>query len=230
MSEKFDPREIYLEIGKKKVFAVSTHWPGWARSGKDETSAIQAMISSSERYADVIKETGLDFNPPQLHADFMIIGRLTGNLTTDFGAPDALFPDDWEPRSLDEIERYQAIISACWNAFNRAIEAAAGRELRKGPRGGGRDLNRMIRHVIEAEESYLRTLGVNPFADKETSEQEKIIHLRKTALEGIELSASGKIERIGPRGGKRWPARFFARRVAWHVLDHAWEIEDRLII
>ena len=55
MSEKFDPREIYLEIGKKKVFAVSTHWPGWARSGKDENSAIRC--SSSERYADVIKET-----------------------------------------------------------------------------------------------------------------------------------------------------------------------------
>ena len=119
----------------------------------------------------------------------LIIGR-PGNLTTDFGAPDALFPDDWELLSLDEIERYQAIISACWNAFNRAIEAAAGRELRKGPRGGGRDLNRMIRHVIEAEESYLRALGVNPFADKETSEQEKIIHLRKTALRSVSAAKS----------------------------------------
>lgn len=229
MSEKFDPREIYLEIGKKKVFAVSIHWPGWARSGKDESSALQAMINSSKRYAVVIRETGLDFDAPQHHADFVIIGRLTGSLTTDFGAPDAVFPDDWEPLSPNEIERYQAIISACWNAFDRAVEAAAGKELRKGPRGGGRDLNRMISHVIEAEEGYLRALGVNPFTDKDLSDQEKNIHLRKAALEGIELSASGKIERIGPRGGKRWPVSFFARRAAWHALDHAWEIEDRLI-
>ena len=87
----------------------------------------------------------------------------------------------------------------------------------------------MISHVIEAEKGYLRALGVNPITYKDLSDQEKNILLRKAALEGIELSASGKIERIGPRGGKRWPARFFARRVAWHALDHAWELEDRLI-
>ena len=31
----------------------------------------------------------------------------------------------------------------------------------------------------------------------------------------------------GPRGGKRWLPRYFVRRVGWHVLDHALEIEDR---
>ena len=24
-----------------------------------------------------------------------------------------------------------------------------------------------------------------------------------------------------------WPQRYAARRIAWHALDHAWEIEDR---
>ena len=33
----------------------------------------------------------------------------------------------------------------------------------------------------------------------------------------------------GPRGGKIWSPRFFVRYVAWHTLDHAWEIEDRAI-
>jgi hypothetical protein len=26
----------------------------------------------------------------------------------------------------------------------------------------------------------------------------------------------------------RWPPRYVVRRAAWHVLDHAWEIEDRI--
>jgi hypothetical protein len=35
-----------------------------------------------------------------------------------------------------------------------------------------------------------------------------------------------------PNGGtppvpKGWPPRYAARRIAWHALDHAWEIEDR---
>jgi hypothetical protein len=30
----------------------------------------------------------------------------------------------------------------------------------------------------------------------------------------------------GPARGTR-PARFVARRTAWHALDHAWELQDR---
>ena len=140
MSEKFASPEIYPEAFKKKVFAVSAHWPGWARSGKDENSAIQAMISSSARYITAINETGLVFKAPQLHTDFVISGRLTGSVTTDFGAPDALFPDDWGPLSSDEVDRIKVILIACWNAFAQAVKTATGKELQKGPRGGGRDL------------------------------------------------------------------------------------------
>jgi hypothetical protein len=39
--------------------------------------------------------------------------------------------------------------------------------------------------------------------------------------------ACGEPVRTGPRGGVRWTARYYVRRSAWHVLDHAWEIEDR---
>ena len=27
--------------------------------------------------------------------------------------------------------------------------------------------------------------------------------------------------------GRRWTTRYAAHRIAWHALDHAWEIEDR---
>ena len=40
--------------------------------------------------------------------------------------------------------------------------------------------------------------------------------------------ARGELPDVGPRGGKRWPAPYAIRRSAWHALDHAWEIEDRL--
>ena len=43
------------------------------------------------------------------------------------------------------------------------------------------------------------------------------------------VAAKGKELRKGPRGGVRWTVRRFVRRVAWHVLDHAWEIEDRIL-
>jgi hypothetical protein len=34
---KEDPHKIYLEIGQKKVFAVSANWPDWAHSGRGES-------------------------------------------------------------------------------------------------------------------------------------------------------------------------------------------------
>jgi hypothetical protein len=30
-----------------------------------------------------------------------------------------------------------------------------------------------------------------------------------------------------PVAQAKWPPAYAARRIAWHALDHAWEIEDR---
>jgi hypothetical protein len=30
-----------------------------------------------------------------------------------------------------------------------------------------------------------------------------------------------------PNREEKWPVSYAARRIAWHALDHAWEIEDR---
>jgi hypothetical protein len=45
---------------------------------------------------------------------------------------------------------------------------------------------------------------------------------RKAITDAIRASAGGT-----QFGEKRWPPRYVARRMAWHLLDHAWEIEDR---
>jgi hypothetical protein len=37
----------------------------------------------------------------------------------------------------------------------------------------------------------------------------------------------GKPSDGSPLAPKGWPARYAARRIAWHVIDHLWEMEDR---
>jgi hypothetical protein len=57
----------------------------------------------------------------------------------------------------------------------------------------------------------------------------KVNQSRQAILAGLEAADKGELPEKGPRGGILWPARYFVRRVAWHVLDHAWEIEDRMV-
>ena len=121
-----------------------------------------------------------------------------------------------------DLERTGAILRASWRAFDAAVAQARGKRLAKGPRGGGRTLDAIVAHVVGAEEGYLGGLGWKPPTRPKTTEQ-----LRAAVLDGMAASARGEIPARGPRGGKRWTPRHFARRLAWHALDHAWEIEDR---
>jgi hypothetical protein len=57
-----DSLEIFLEVGQKKTFAVSAKWPGWARSGRDEVSAIQSLWESASHYAKAVSFFGLEFH------------------------------------------------------------------------------------------------------------------------------------------------------------------------
>jgi hypothetical protein len=80
-----------------------------------------------------------------------------------------------------------------------------------------------VQHVLDAEGGYMRRLDYK--RDKAAEKDVKLS--RKAALEALAASVRGEVREFGPRGGKRWTARYFVRREAWHVLDHAWEIEDR---
>lgn len=220
---------VFLENGEKKTFASAADWPGWSRSGKDEESALQALVDYSPRYAQVLQSTGLDFQPPSSVSDFTVIERLKGDATTDFGAPGSIAEADRAPVDPNERERWKAILQACWAAFDRAVKAAEGKELRKGPRGGGRDLDKMLGHVMEAEQAYARSLGWKQDKGREKDLQGELRETREAVLQALDAAVRGELPQEGPRGGKRWPPRYFVRRAAWHVLDHAWEIEDRII-
>jgi hypothetical protein len=184
----------------------------------------------SPRYADALRRAGINFDPPGDPAAFNVVERLAGGGTTDFGTPGAFPSADARENAVDDAElaRFADILRACWAAFDAAVEAAEGHELRKGPRGGGRDLTAMIDHVLGADEAYLSRLGWTLDADEAADVAERLSVIRAAMLDGLAASARGELPTEGPRGGVRWSARYYVRRAAWHTLDHAWEIEDRI--
>jgi hypothetical protein len=149
-----------------------------------------------------------------------VAGHVSGNATTDFGAP-AIAPKA-DDRRLDdqEMERLLTILRAGWAALDRAAAAAEGAVLSTGPRGGGRTLPKIVAHVADAEGAYLGKLGYRtPRAGADA---------RSAIPAAFTARARGEAPERVPRSGRLWSPRYFVRRTAWHALDHAWEIEDRL--
>lgn len=212
---------IYLEIGQTRTFAAALDWPGWSRSGRGEAVALQSLFEYGPRYARVLEAAGIPFSIPTDASALVVVERQPGNATTDFGAPNLGIAHDAQPYDEAELERAQHILKACWQAFDQAVQEATGRSLRKGPRGGGRDLDKIVEHVLGAGAGYLTSLGGKPPSGG------TLPLLRLSILDALAASARGEISPRGARGGLRWTPRYFVRRLAWHDLDHAWEIEDR---
>ena len=218
-----NPIQVFLEVGQSRVFAVVPQWPGWCRSGNSEDAALKALLDYAPRYAQILTGSGFAFPQSVSLADLSVVEKLPGSATTDFGAPAMPLPPDDLPVREDELTRMQELLKASWIAFDRALQSAQGKSLRTGPRGGGRDQVEMAAHVGEAELAYLSKLG-GKMPPGSRDDQTR----RRVMLETLAASVHGEIPAIGPRGGARWTPRFFTRRTAWHALDHAWEIEDRI--
>jgi uncharacterized membrane protein YeaQ/YmgE (transglycosylase-associated protein family) len=76
----------YVETGTKRAFAGAIEWPGWCRAGRDPDSALEALFEYRTRYAKTLRGTRLGFEPPVGPAAFVVVERLKGDATTDFGA------------------------------------------------------------------------------------------------------------------------------------------------
>lgn len=219
--------DIFLEIGSKKVLAGAVDWPGWCRGGRSEDGAVQTLVDYGPRYAAVLRATGLELELPVDPTGFSVVERLAGSGSTDYGVPDKALNSDALPLDEAELTRLGTVLTACWQAFGLALLAAEGKELRTGPRGGGRQVDAMARHVLEANASYLERLDWRLRLDEAVGVHDQIELSRQASLDAMARAARGDVPAFGPRGGKRWTARSFARRAAWHILDHLWEIEDR---
>jgi len=213
--------DVYVERGSKRAFASAIEWPGWSRAGRDEDAALEALVAYGPRYAKVVGRSRVGFRAPNDVAELVVVERVKGNATTDFGAPGVEASADARPVDDADLRRMTALLQAAWRAFDRAADAAAGRTLRTGPRGGGRSLRAMRDHVSDAEGGYLRALAWKARKDADEA------GVRAAVLDAFAHAARHGVEERGPRGGKRWKPRYFVRRVAWHALDHAWELEDR---
>jgi hypothetical protein len=95
-------------------------------------------------------------------------------------------------------------------------------------------VSKIIEHVHDADAGYLRSLGgqlqPQPSDGNEhtPSQSHALAPVRHAILHTLIAAARGEVSMRGPRGGVRWTPRYFVRRLAWHELDHAWEIEDRV--
>jgi hypothetical protein len=213
--------DVYVETGSKRAFASALDWPGLSRAGRDEAAALAAVAAYGPRYARVVARSRVGFRAPASAEDLRVIARVRGTATTDFGAPGVPAPGDAEAIDAAELKRLATILRACWRALDAAAEGARGRRLATGPRGGGRSLDGIIEHVAGAERGYLGAIGRKAPGDADAE------GVRRAVVDGLTSAAVHGVEERGPRGGKRWPPRYFVRRTAWHALDHAWEIEDR---
>jgi hypothetical protein len=212
---------VSIEASPKKVFASAVDWPGWSRSGKTEALAMEALAASAERYAVVAREAGLEFALPEA-GDLEIVERVPGGSGTEFGVPSSVTDLDCRPSPLADAERLAALVTAAWAVFDRVV-AGAPAELRKGPRGGGRDRDKIVAHVVEADWYYSREMG--PRIPQPDPTDRAAVEAERGAMLGILRPPSDG----SPLAGRKWPVRYAARRIAWHALDHAWEIEDRSV-
>ena len=212
------PTPVYLELGAKKVFACSIDYPGWCRSAKDEELALEALAGYASRYAEVAKQAKVAF--PARAGEFEVVERVKGSGATDFGVPHEITKADAEPLTARQAARQVELVRAAW-AVLELVAKRSPAELRKGPRGGGRDRDKMLDHVLGAEAAYARKLGVK-HPQPRVGDTKAVKALRDDIVDALRGSSDGS-----PLVPKGWPPRYAARRIAWHVLDHAWEMQDR---
>jgi hypothetical protein len=218
--------DVYTETGAKRVFAGAIEWPGWCRSARNEDDALQALIEYAPRYAQAVAGSRPRFAAPRSVRGLHVVEELEGDSTTDFGAPSIAPAADGRGVGTADLARLQAVLGSCWDAFDRAAQDAAGRELARGPRGGGRALEAIVTHVTEAEASYVARLGTRrPRAA--ASDPHAALEVRAVIGDALARAVKDGVPDRGPRGGVIWTPRYFVRRTAWHALDHAWEVEDR---
>jgi hypothetical protein len=151
---------------------------------------------------------------------FRVVERLAGSASTDFGVPGEIAKRDTMPLAAAEGKRLASLLQAAWAVYDQIL-AGAPAELRKGPRGGGRDRDKMADHVRDAEGAYVRKLGLR-LAPPDRHDRRAVAEFRAAIAGAIQRPSKGAalVE-------KGWPQRYAARRIAWHALDHAWEMQDR---
>ncbi len=220
-----DELRVTLEIGLKgkQVVAVAPDWPGLERGAKTEEAAIERVHVYLPRYAPVAKLAGMEAEfaaSASRSATVDVIERYPGTGSTDFWGISFAFSDtDRQAISSEALERDLTLLQACW-AFFDATRARVSAEMQKGPRGGGRDRDHIVRHTLNVEQDWATKLGVSAPEGALLTAEGLRAH-RDAYLTAIRtFHAQSKLART-------WPLRYLIRHTAFHTLDHGWEMEDK---
>lgn len=181
---------------------------------------MEALAAYAARYKAVAATAGLRLPTVTGVESFVLVEEIEGDATTEFGAPSKAATVEARPATAQKANRAATLLEAAWTVLDHVV-ASAPAHLRKGPRGGGRDRDAMFEHVLSAEQAYAGKVGVRvrpPSRDDAAA----IAAMREALLAVIRADRTGKPAREGG-----WAPRYCARRLAWHALDHAWEIQDR---
>lgn len=212
---------VTLEIGPKgkQVAAVAPDWPGLERGAKTEDAAIARLQSYLPRYAQVAKLAGMD-GVFEAITTLDIVEHYPGTGSTDFwGISFAFSSIDLQAISSEELERELTLMQACWAFFDN-VRFRVSAEMQKGPRGGGRDRDHIVRHTLAAEKDWAKKLGLHTLDGANLTDEVLSAH-RDAYCSAIQaFHSEGKMART-------WPLRYLIRHTAYHTLDHAWEMEDK---
>ena len=209
---------IAIEVGPKgkRTVTVARDWPGLSRGAASEELAIERLRSYVTRYASIAVRAGLPFKPDSVE----VVERYQGTGSTDFWGISFAFSDfDRQAQSNDELERELALMQACWAEFDE-VRHRVSEELRKGPRGGGRDRDRIVQHTIAAEYGWSPKLRTGGEEDLPLTDEALRLHREGYCVAIRALHAEGRMART-------WPLRFLIRHTAFHTMDHTWEMEDK---
>jgi hypothetical protein len=211
--------EIVIERGKKKAVAYAPSWPGLSRGASSIDGALEKLASYADRYRGVAALARLSGEFPSTPT-FKIVEEVPGRGMTDFwGISFAPSTGEQGQMSEEECERKLAILRACWKYFDR-VAARVSAELKKGPRGGGRDRDQIIRHIFANERDWAKMLALDLAEDAMLTAKGRAKHRNSYVRAIRQYNATGK-------SARSWRLQFLLRHTAYHVMDHAWEMEDK---
>ena len=217
------PVRMVIERGPKgkKAVACAVDWPGWSRGGKTPEAAVESLETYRERYRPVAIAAGMGDRFDK-EGRLKAIEDKVGTPSTDFWAisfsPAA---SEREPMRADDLDRKIELLQACWAFFDKTA-ASVSAEMRKGPRGGGRDRDRIVRHTIRNEsEEFAKRVGLR--IPEEAALTPKGLRAHRTSyVAAMRAYNAGEGKRM-----KSWNLPFLIRHSAYHTMDHAWEMEDK---
>ena len=217
------PVRAVVERGPKgkKAVAFAVDWPGWSRGAKTPELALDLLESYRERYRPVAFAARMadEFDTA---GPLDVVEDRVGPGSTDFwGISFAPCGLEVEPMDGTELDRKIELLRACWGFFD-AVAARVSAEMRRGPRGGGRDRDRIIRHTIRTEsEEFAKRIGLRiPQCGALTPNG--LRDHREAYVATMRAYNAGEGKRM-----RTWNLPFLIRHSAYHTMDHAWEMEDK---